>query len=131
MTFGTLARAARPAYLRGMTAARLLRLLMLLAMLLMPLRMTGVAPAMATAPDADRAAMHHATGPGAHCADDDATPETDRPARADCTIACAVLPAASQIFEAPPGAAAIPHPLPVRFTVGVAPDFDPPPPRTS
>ena len=131
MTFGTLARAALPAYLRGMTAARLLRLLILLSMLLMPLRMTGVAPAMAAAPDADMPAMTHAAGATTHCADDDASPEKDRPARVDCMVACAVLPAFSQIFEAAPRAPAISHPLPVKLAVGIAPGADPPPPRSS
>jgi hypothetical protein len=104
-----------------MTALRLLRLLILVAMALTPLRMTGVAPAMARPATA---AMHHCVDPPA--------PADHRPAsQIDCMIACAALPATDLVLAAVALPAVLQRPSPIAFAPGIAPGADPPPPRIS
>lgn len=104
----------------GEMIARILRLLILLALTLMPLRMVGLAPA--TAAD-------HAPQPMAHCADMPAPVEHGAPPQIDCMIACATLPAVSLEFEPAVLPAAPAQPSPIAFVAGIAPGADPPPPR--
>lgn len=111
-------------YVALMTAA-LLRLLTLIALVLMPLGMTG-APALA-APD------HHGmmmmADPG-HC--DERQDQDEAPARQqmDCTAACTALPATNEPDPAPVLKPTAPRLIGVaaRFT-GIEPEIATPPPK--
>ena len=122
-------------YLRGMTAARLIRLLTILALLLAPLSMVDKRAAMAM-PSAPAAAMHHAGSADrpAHCPDmagssqDETAP--DRDCLVDCAISCSAIPAAGSAMVNQPMATSVAQPLPLLGLVsGLHPESDPPPPR--
>lgn len=122
-------------YLRGMTAARLIRLLTILALLLAPLGMIGEHAAMAmTAPEAS---AHHAgdAAQAGHCAgmtgqSEDEKKAPDRDCLIDCAIACSAIPAVGNMMgdQPMPAALAQPRPLAGRMS-GLHPESDPPPPR--
>ena len=122
-------------YLRGMTAARLIRLLTILVLLLAPLSMVDKRAAMAM-PSAPDAAMHHVGNADepAHCAEmagtsqDETAP--DRDCLIDCAISCSAIPAAGSASVDQPLATSMAQPLPlVGLVSGLHPESDPPPPR--
>ena len=109
-----------------MTAARLLQLLAIFALLLMPLAMAGQSHAAATAP-------HHqmASAQEGHCAAPAGEEDTSRSGpSAECLMACAALPAAEapvaieRIVPKPTLAARAP-----RTISGLSPEAETPPPR--
>jgi hypothetical protein len=107
-----------------MVAARLLRFLTILAVLLMPLGMWG---------DAGATAMgHHSpvAAPMKHCSGMADKQEKGEPARSsDCLLACAALPSPEILVkhESPVPIAA--EPMPIAKLVGLAPEAATPPPR--
>jgi len=115
------------AYFRAMFAARLVRILALLALVLAPLGMMGAHPAMAT-PNPAVAALH---GQGSeHCAGMD-QPEKPKPVSCiDCIMVCSGLPVAESDVAAHPLATAPMPRLPLEQRVhGLHPESEPPPPR--
>lgn len=126
---------ARAPYLSGMTAARLVRLLTIFAVLLAPLSMVGERAAMAM-PAGPEASAHHSAGPSraGHCAEmsgqseDEKAPDTQ--CLIDCAIACSAIPAGgSQMADqSMPVVMVQPQPLVGRLS-GLHPESDPPPPR--
>lgn len=126
---------SREVYLRGMTAARLVRLLTLLALLLAPLTMVGEHAAMAM-PATPATSAHHegSAAEAGHCAgmggqsEDEKAP--DRDCLIDCAIACSAIPAVGSGMTDQPIRVAIAQPLPlVGRMSGLHPESDPPPPR--
>lgn len=107
-----------------MWPARILRILTLLAVLLMPLGMIGGSPAMASG--------HHKAAPAAagHCADMD-DQKKDPPGRsADCTVACAAIPAfAADVPHRAPTPASAETRAPLPTMRGLDPEAATPPPR--
>ncbi|MGZ8336648.1 MAG: hypothetical protein ACXWU1_08310 [Allosphingosinicella sp.] len=103
-------------------ALRLLRMLVLLSLALMPLRMAGAVPGTTD---------HHAAASttAGHCAESDRRSDDRAPARVDCMIACACLPADSEQSERIAPAVPVPQSLPIRFAPGIVSGADPPPPR--
>lgn len=122
----TIATPARAPYFPDM-AARFLRLMVLLALVLMPVRMA----AEAHVPDAagESAPMAEMAE---HCAEPDSTGPDDRQsAKIDCMMACAALPASGQPLERLLLATASERPAPDRRVVAASYAADPPPPRFS
>jgi hypothetical protein len=106
-----------------MSAPRLLRWLILLALLLAPLAMIGGAPAMA----------HARPAAAVHCAETEKPAKTPPSAPVDCMIACVgCLPAQGGTLAAQPrpGRATEPEPLAFRLQ-GLHPEAATPPPRSS
>ena len=121
------------AYLGGVTLARLVRMLVLLAVLIAPLGMMDDHAAMATAAIATPTA-HHASASEGHC--DESVPQPsepsapDRDCLLDCAITCsAVPPATAGMPDAPFELAADPVRAPPGLLIGRHPESDPPPPR--
>ncbi|HEY0027436.1 MAG TPA: hypothetical protein VGC35_06165 [Allosphingosinicella sp.] len=116
------------AYLAGMTASRLFRLLAMFALLLMPLAMAGQGHAVAAAPHGETASAD-----AGHCADMEGKGDKKRhdgSSAAECLMACAALPAAGapvaaeQIVLRPTPVAALEPAI-----VGLSPEAETPPPR--
>ena len=106
------------------TAESMRRLLLILAVLLMPLAMNG-SPAAATPHTPDM------TMPAGHCPD-----QPEHPAKGNlgqCTMACsAALPAAAAGAHQPPIIVCEPIRTPIaRVPLGIDPDTDTPPPKAS
>jgi hypothetical protein len=121
-----IARAEMRAYLAAMPAARLFRLLTILALVLMPIGMI---------PGAGLMALAHAAQPAqaipAHCAGMDRPPALPQPDRkADCAIACSALPSIAPGIDAPRLAPALVQaPLLSPAVGGLHPEAATPPPR--
>ena len=122
-----IARRALPAYRPGMTAARLLRFLTIVALALMPIGMMPRAGAMTHAAPAamslhcDEAAVSHEDR------ERPAAPQPDH--RADCAVACSALPSFAAEVAAPPPVRALLQPLSHRTGLGVTHEAETPPPR--
>jgi hypothetical protein len=114
-------------YFGHMFAARLVRILALLALVLAPLGMIGARPAMA-APTPGVAAHHGQASD--HCAGMDQPAEPEPVSCIDCIMVCSGLPAAgSEVAAHPVSTATLPR-LPLEQRVhGVNPESEPPPPR--
>jgi putative hemolysin len=122
-------------YLRGIMAARLIRLLTMFALLLAPLTMVGEHAAMAM-PAAQDASAHHAApaDQAGHCAkmggqsEDETTPDSD--CLIACAIACSAIPAVGSHMADRPLPVALAQPLSLVGRIsGLHPESDPPPPR--
>jgi hypothetical protein len=107
---------------------RALRLLLALAVMLMPVGLMPAGHFTAAAPAAANAAAS-----SAHCAEmgdrSPAQPRSDR--SAECAIACAALPSVFRILERPEIAPAVHHSLATAGSHGLTPDAATPPPRLS
>ena len=132
-----IATTAREAYLRGMTAAHLIRLLIVLALLLAPMTMVGEHSAMAM-PPAPEASAHHPgdSSEGAHCDEMTGQPlkekTPDSECLIDCAIACSAIPAVAGQMADQPLAIDLAQPLPLVARIsGLHPESDLPPPRTA
>lgn len=116
---------------QSMSQARLLRVLMLFAMVFVVIGISGGHAAMAAAPHADDMRMHGMSMPSDHCADmvEEKAPPT--PAVAfDCMIACSVLPTVQSGPDYRPLAAAARPALPLQaWLAGLHPEMELPPPR--
>ena len=125
------------AYLGGVTVARLIRMLVLLAVLISPLAMMDDHAAMATASIAAPAASHLQARSGeGHCEESASQPSTPEPAAPDrdclldCAVTCSVVPpVAARMPDVPFGLAAAPIRAPAGLLSGRQPESDPPPPR--
>lgn len=131
-------------YLRTMTAARLVRLLTIFAMLLAPLGMIGGHAAMATPIASGSMAEHHVQPADHHAAgSNEAEPCDDMGGQSederssgddclvDCAITCSAIPAAGAMMAQPATfLVAQPHSL-VAVITGRHPESDPPPPRVA
>ena len=115
----------RPAYFTAMFAARLIRLLALLALVLAPLGMMTAHPAMAM--PAPAAGAHHGQD---HCAGMDQPAKPQPVSCIDCILVCSALPAVeSEIVAHPVGAAPLPRLAREARVHGLHPESEPPPPR--
>ena len=116
----------RRAYLFAM-ATRVLRSLLLLALVLMPLRMAAEAhlPSPTQAADAMPAMTEHCGG--------EEVPDRDQHpgSQTDCMIACAALPGIGQMLDCLPTPACPAQPTPLVRIDGRQHAADPPPPRFS
>lgn len=126
---GRVVSTGRRAYLQAMPAFRLPRVLLMLALLLMPLAMTGQGHAVAAAPHHQLAAS---AGEDCHQGKSEQNEQRRQTGGAHCMIACAALPAAE---ATPQEHAEGPRPslyaLPIVPISGLAPEATTPPPRTA
>jgi len=112
------------AYVDAMGAA-IFRLLALVAIVLMPLGMTG--PAMAQPTSAEHTALAMQMG---HCNEQPAKEKAPGPSNMDCTAMCTALPAADSPLPAETmrPVALLTAAIAARFT-GIEPEIATPPPR--
>lgn len=111
---------------RPVSPRRILRFLVLLALVVAPFGRIGIAQAMAMPHQMPSAMASHCAG--------QPMPDRDKDERVavDCMIACAVMaPPSAPLFAPPPAAESVPAAVPVFFLSGIQPEADPPPPRFS
>ncbi len=117
-----------------MSLTRLMRFLVMTAMLLAPMSMMGGHAAMALpAPAATAMESHMRAGaPAGHCADMDQDQDRQADPGIDCMIACSAIRTNDFEVETHPMTAASMEPSRLTSALhGLHPESDPPPPRLS